>query len=199
MALTKTEIPNEILRAFQAGVDDILNENDAVRRRLQAAEVVGVRTFTLGLDEIQRARKPYNLIPAGWRILATDRDGLVVSADVAQSGNQTRVVSISTDPAGGDLAKSLKYVDELAAQMPQALTVSLLRIPGVLVDALVLAGQPGTEDVMVPIRAPDDSFELMRKYTVDEFFSRIASPPVDRLGEPSLLQRFLEFNEVQPR
>ena len=84
-------------------------------------------------------------------------------------------------------------MDRLAAEMPQTENVSLLRIPGVLVDALVLTGQPGSEDVMVPIRAPDDSFELMRKYTVDEFFSRIANSPADRIGEPSLLQRFLEF------
>ena len=56
MALTNTEIPNEILRAFQAGVDDILHDDDAVRRRLQAAEVVGVRTFTLGLTKFSVPR-----------------------------------------------------------------------------------------------------------------------------------------------
>ena len=40
MDLTTTDIQNEILRAFQAGVDDILHDDDAVCRRLQAAGIV---------------------------------------------------------------------------------------------------------------------------------------------------------------
>lgn len=195
MPVFRSQVPQEVLRAFHAGVDDFLEAEDPVREKLRQAEIIGIPTFSLKLDELVRESRPLNVIPTGWRVLAMDSDGaLLLSADIARHSDGVRFASISRDPRAADFATQLKRADELAPQPDERFDLTLLRIPGVLVEVFVLAPQDGSAAVIVPIRAPDETLRLMKRHTVEELVSTITKRQEPQL--PSLIERFRQFDKV---
>lgn len=201
MPVRTPQIPEEALAAFHAGLDSFLNPDDPIRSQLGGAELIGLPMYTIGLDEVLRGEQPYQVVPAGWRILASGPEGeLIISADVDRRQERTVLVSVSTDPSAGRLLTSLRETYERAQLIEDEWDLSFLRIPGVLVDAFALASQGGSPDYLVPVRAPDRTFEPLRRYTVEDFFERIAGrPSLDGRIMPSLADRFLEFDRLRPR
>jgi hypothetical protein len=102
----------------------------------------------------------------------------------AVNDKPVRLTSVSRDPAVGDLFRGL----EAARRSPdvqnkqQRYEVTVLSIPGVLVEAYWLQSQSGAPHLFVPVvagakrpdshaRQNENRLELFKTYPLDEFFA----------------------------
>lgn len=195
MPIPRSQLPDEVLGAFRDGVNSFLKKDNPLRKRLTDARLVGIPTFTLGLDELMNDARPLNVARIGWRLSAVGDDGLVLSADIAEREGQQRMVSLSQDPRAPNLEDLLRQMDNRLADPRQRADISLLRIPGVLVDALIVAPEDGGPATVIPISSPGDFFTPLEPLSVEIFLRRLREPDEDH-NMPSLLERFLAFDIV---
>ena len=189
MSVQLSKPTDEMMGAFRGGVARFLGPDDPMRIRFSDANVVGVRTVTLTLEDLEKRQERYAVRPTGWRVLAAQPDGSVVGGDIAEQGGQLRMVSFSRDPQLAKLLANLRAVQTLPAiQGDEKFDIVLLRIPGILVDAFLLTSQTGDREFLVPIRMPDNAMELMTAYQIAEFFGRLGP----------LTQLFRQFDRLEP-
>jgi hypothetical protein len=178
---------DETVQTFWSGVEGLLSPDDPLRARLREPNVIGIPTFSLQLQDILEGGEPYPVTPTGWRVITGTPETGLLAGDVLSKLEGLDLVSFSRDSRLANFLKQYRDVEELdRVKGAEHFSLSLLSIPGILVDAFILVS--GNTTLMVPIRAPVKELELMRPYSVQEFFAKVKP----------LAVRFQSFNEVRP-
>lgn len=185
MAL-KMPLPSDQAReALQAGAA-LFTDNEAELTRLLIAAPVGLRLLTMTLADVQMRK----LAPEsdGWRFLASNSAGDFISGEVSPTKQGLRLTSVSRDPKAAEPFYAAKQMEQYGKVKEKDFMVSVLRVPGILLEALWLESDIDHEVLIVPVLTPT-SDTLRRNIPTDvaQFFGTI---------EP-LVSRFLQFDNYR--
>jgi hypothetical protein len=184
MAITVPKPSEEAQRALEAGAALFTDDNLLARRLTQAP--VGLRLLTLTLDEAGALR--LGLQPAGWRFLASDGKGNVISGEVwATQNGQMKLNSVSRDPAAVAPLQVAEQIERLPDIQGRDFELNVLRIPGVLLEALLLKPKAGGDDLIVPVITPSPELRVSQVYGANDFLSSIQS----------LVARFRKLDDLE--
>jgi hypothetical protein len=187
MAIKMLEPSDEARRALVAGAPLFTNNDDALARLLAAAPI-GLPLFTVTLDDV--GAKQLKLEPAGWRFLASNAAGNFISGEVTPTKDgRLKLTSISRDPHAADPFYAAKQIEHVRRIEDGEFTMKVLRIPGILLEALLLESADGNERLVVPVTTPSRDLRLNIVHEVAEFLGTI---------EP-LVTRFRKFDELRPK
>jgi hypothetical protein len=151
MALQMPSPGDEYRQALQAGAA-LFTGNNANLSRLLAAAPIGLRLLTLTLDDIEQGKlKPQS---AGWRFLASNDDGVFISGEVSPTKQGLKLASVSRDPDAAKPFYVAKQLEDSIKVQGKNFTVSVLRIPGILLEALWLESETDQEVLIVPVTTP---------------------------------------------
>ena len=160
----------EILRAFQRGLPDLASPNNPALALLQAVQE-GQQIYTLGLQDILTGAGLGAAALAGWQFLAANADYSVAAHVNSALGDLGPAISsIANDP---EIAKVIAAITAAKA-MPlfdqQGSELRLLRIPGVLVEAVWLKPPQGDGEVY-PYLTLAKGLDAMRWYPAQDFLN----------------------------
>ena len=171
MAVSRPETPDEMWRAFVAGVDDFLGRDSPLAQgiRNRSLRMERLQVFTLALQDVLNGEGVRAAKAAGWRVV-TVGVGEVVASDVMEVPEK-RMTSLSRDPRLASMLRVVHGIDDLPeVQRGGDYELRLLRIPAVLVDALWLQSKTNAGDLIIPVLSAGRELITGRKYEVDEFF-----------------------------
>ncbi|MFN0103636.1 MAG: hypothetical protein ACKV2U_16285 [Bryobacteraceae bacterium] len=181
--------PNEMLEAFQKGIDTFLSSEDTRREELKSASPAGVAIYTLALPHVA-AGKWTGARAVGWRLVTGNEAGTEAGeqalADIATGERhpQPRMVSFYPQAQSAEFIKNFREILETdQLQSARGFGLRLLRIPALLTDAFWIRSPDGMNDTMVPILA--SATMKKRPYAPDEFL---------RALQP-LVKKFLAFDK----
>ena len=172
MAVIFEDPGDEARRAFFEGLQFLLPKDDPLRGPLRNATLRGIRMLTLTLDDLYRQDPLRSKEPSGWRFL-TSGDSVAALGDVRRSprSNAQELVSLSTDEkVVPQVIRSLRTIE--ARPEFDGHEVTLLRIPGILTEALWLH-KPGAADAIVPVLTRSPELTIEQSYTPAEFAQRV--------------------------
>jgi len=171
MALQMPQPGDEYRQALQAGAA-LFTDNDANLTRLLAAAPIGLHLLTLTLDDIERG----NLQPqsAGWRFLASNAEGVFISGEVSPTKKGLRLASVSRNRDSAKPFYVAKQMEDSIKVQGKNFTVSVLRIPGILLEALWLESETDHEVLIVPVTTPTkDTLRLRIPSDASEFLKSV--------------------------
>jgi hypothetical protein len=187
MAL-KMPVPTEEARQALRDGAALFTDNDDALARLLAAAPVGLRIFDLTLDDA--GAKQLKLEPAAWRFLASNEAGTFISGEVTRmKDGRLKLTSISRDPDSAKPFYVAKQIEHVRRVEDGKFTMAILRIPGILMEALLLESEDGAERLIVPVLTPARDVRLRIVHEAAEFLETIAP----------LVARFRKFDELRPK
>jgi hypothetical protein len=175
------DTPPEVRQAFVEGLEILLDPEDTGGDTLRKAPPPGVQIFTLTLDDLVKPNWQERVKRAGWLFLGTDANGRAVAGDVVRVSdkNTHELTSLSRDPVLNDAAEIFRRERQRDRGSKESFTMTLLRIPGILTEALWLrANDPNGTDRFVPILTSTPNLKAGEEYPVTVFL-----PEVQRLVE----------------
>lgn len=172
MALKMPLPGNEYRQALKAGAA-LFTDNDASLARLLAAAPVGLRLLSLTLADIEQGKLQPK--PDGWRFLATDEANVFISGEVSPTKRGgLRLVSVSRDPDAAKPFWVARQIQDSVKVQGKNFTVSVLRIPGILTEALWLQSETDDEVLIVPVFTPiADTLRLRIPTEAKQFLSTV--------------------------
>lgn len=187
MAITIPTPTEEARQALAAGAA-LFTDNDAALARLLTQAPLGLRILTLTLADA--GAKQLKLEPSGWRFLASNEAGSFISGEVtttAQGG--LKLTSVSRDPAAATPFYAAKQVEHVRRVEEGKFVMSVLRIPGLLLEALWLESEDGNDRLIVPVSTPSKDLQLNIVHAAIDFLNTIEN----------LVARFRKFDEYREK
>jgi hypothetical protein len=189
MALKMPTPTDEARRALAAGAA-LFTDNDDALARLLAAAPVGLRLFTLTLD--QASTNNLKTESDGWRFLASNAVGNFISGEVSRSKDgRWKLTSVSRDPKAAEPFYVAKQIEQHSRVQAKNFVISVLRIPGILLEALLLQSESDDETLLVPVVTPSKEMRVNIVHESAEFLNSI-QPAIARY------RKFDEFREKPP-
>jgi hypothetical protein len=168
MPITIPKPSEEAQRALKEGAA-LLTDDDLLARRLIQAPV-GLHLLTMTLSEI--GALPLRPREAGWRFLASDGKGSIISGEVSPTPKGPwRLNSVSRDPAAMAPLQTAEQIERLPDLQGRDFELSVLRVPGVLLEAIVLKPKGGGDDFIIPVLTPSIELRLSQMYGGGDFIS----------------------------
>ncbi|MCZ2075191.1 MAG: hypothetical protein HUU41_08570 [Bryobacteraceae bacterium] len=149
----------------------------------------GQQVFTLELQDIANGHGLGAAKPTSWRVLAGGETGPAVAASVTQprSGAAPKMTSLGRGAKVERAFRAAQEIERLPEVLERDYELSVLSIPGLLMEAFWLKPAEGGPELIVPFLTLSRHLESMRRYSAEEFF-RIVQP---------LAKKRLEFDDTQ--
>ena len=172
MPLIQHPASQELRSAISAGIADFLNTDDPLRDAF-ATTPIGLQIFTAGLNEIATGAGIQNAKPAGWRFLTGDLLDDAAAADVVQpsagAAPAPQMTSLSRDPLIAGAIRAIHEVETLPEVQAGVYELQVLRIPGLLIEALWLKSPDPNASLIVPVLTRARELQAMHPYPVADF------------------------------
>lgn len=174
MAVKRMDPPPEIREAFLKDITEFLGADSRIAQPIIEKSIdEALPVYTLTLEDILAQRLPSAAAPpAGWRLLIQEQ-GEVLASDVMnvpdedETGrNAPRMTALSRDRR---LAAVSRIRKRLEARGGGDYALKLMRIPGILVDAVWIASNSG--DRIVPVLSAAEDLKTGQEYEAAEFFA----------------------------
>jgi hypothetical protein len=183
MALENTAPPAEVLAALKSQIH-LFTPNDDDAARIGGAN--GIPVFTIGLSQAEGGMLREVATLSSWRFLTPEADqSLIAEVSVAKGDAPPKLASVSENRkmlAAMQIAS--KYMNDSSDQK-KGYTLRVLRIPGILLEALWL--HSANDDIVIPTYSKSPELEQGHEYRADEFLKTIQ--PV--------IARFRRFDELK--
>jgi hypothetical protein len=169
MILNTPKAPEGYSSALQKEVRQFID--DARTADLLSSAKVGLRIVSVSLDDLRKddALKPTRKSdkPAAWRFLAKNEGNMVAGEVSGASNGQPHLVNFSTDPrivTALQLLEGLSHFKELG---DATYDVSLVRVNGVLVEALYIHSP--NKQYAIPVLSASKQLRIGDLYEAGEF------------------------------
>jgi hypothetical protein len=160
----------EILQALKRGLPDLLAANDAVLALLQGVQE-GQQVYTLGLRDILNGAGIGAAALAGWQFLASNPNYSVAAQVFSALDDQVPALSsIANDPQIVKAVNAVNAAKALPLFEQPGTELRLLKIPGVLVEAVWLKPSQGDGEIAAYLTIAK-SIEAMRWYPAQDFLN----------------------------
>lgn len=159
--------PGNVTGALVPGLREFAPAGDPVLS-LPPEAWAPVKVFTLGIVDVLGESALASAKPAGWRFFAADGSAAVDIVEPADGG-RPRMISLLHDPTISTAIEAIGTIEGMAQWEGHDYELRLLRIPGILVEAVWLfsAEEP---DWLLPILRRAKALKTLWPYTVDEYF-----------------------------
>jgi len=180
MALDKLAPSAEVVAALRSQIKLFTPDDNDAATRLGAAG--GVPVYTIGLTQTNAATLEIAKLTS-WRFFSPNGDRtLTAEVSVARDDVAPKLVSVSHDGKADAVRIASKFD---SSDRTKGYTLRVLRIPGILLEALWL--HSANDDIVIPTYSKSPELEKERQYRADEFLKRIQ--PV--------ISRFLKFDQIK--
>jgi hypothetical protein len=180
------EAPAAFRQALRKGAP-VFTDHDGRMTELLSNAPLGLPLVTASLDEVNSRIPLVEHESNLWRFMARDPAGLVVFGEVSSSKGRPKLVRVSKDPRALVAFDATMGINERSEVQNDIYKLRLLRIAGVLVEALWLHSKTGKQDWFFPVLSASNDLRINHAYSPDEFFARVRA-----LG-----QRFRNFDKTR--
>jgi len=174
-------VPDRLTRlTLAAQLPGFLRPGDPLISAL--ANAPGQRVFTLTLPAIASDRRIADAAtPAGWRFLA-GAGAQTASAEVSEpiDGNPPKLRSVSRGPQIAHALQATRQSEALDRASETDFELRVLRVPGLLIEAIWLKQQGGDDDLIIPYLTPLPQADASRVLPVREFLEILRTSPAAR-------------------
>jgi len=172
MAIHLRPTPVESKLALTAGLADFLQPHERLRGELREGKL-GLPVLSLSLDEIAGGATLAGAHEVGWQFLAGGTEGNAMAALIAQleEGGPQALASVAS---GHEISLLLEAMDKANA-LDATFEPWLLKVPGILLEALWLKSTAGGEDLVLPFHTKSRQLLGKDTYTSAEFMGVIKS------------------------
>jgi len=189
MSVTIPPPSDEIRQALQDGLGSFLSSNDPLRMILTGALPGRIRApqmYALKLQDVAAGNVPQPTL-TGTRFLAVgpDGDGIVVNVTAPAPGRPPRIGPVQRGP---HVAKTLEALENVQPPgQSQDVQLSLLDIPGLLLESFWLKPDNGEDDWVVPYRTRI-KLKLQGPYKLADLIEELKPLAVRRLEQDDGLE-----------
>jgi hypothetical protein len=166
------EAPATFRQALREGAP-VFTDHDQRMAELLSSATVGFPLFTASLDDVKNGRKLMEEPPTTWRFMARDPAGAVIFGEVSNAKGPPKLVRVSKDPRSLLVLNAAADIDQRSDLPDDNYQLRLLRVAGVLVEALWLHSTTGKTDWFFPVLSASNELRINHAYSSDEFFARI--------------------------
>ena len=180
------EAPATFRQALREGAP-VFTDHEPRMAELLSSATVGLPLITASLDDLKEWQKLKEKPATTWRFMARDPAGPVIFGEVSSSKGEPKLVRVSKDP------RSLLVLNAIAdvrqrSELPDDYQLRLLRVSGVLVEALWLHSTTGKSDWFFPVLSASNELRINHVYSSDEFFAKLRD----------MSERFRQFDKTKP-
>ena len=118
---------------------------------LLSSATVGLPLFTASLDDVKNGQKPKEEPSTTWRFMARDPEGHVIFGEVSNLKGLPKLVRVSKDPRSLLVLNATADINQRSELPDDHYQLRLLRVSGVLVEALWLHSTTGKTDWFFPV------------------------------------------------
>jgi hypothetical protein len=175
MALNNPKAGAEFLEALVREAHVFTQRQDLIELLKRAT--IGIRVVTASLDDVNEQKSLRSALEGAkgsvWRFLAQAANGAYVAGDVsnARQPGGPKLISVALDPRIGAALRALEEIQKLEVIQQDDFELRLLRLAGILVEALWLDSKTGKPGYVVPVLSAPKELRLGHLYTVEEFLA----------------------------
>ncbi|MBL8290683.1 MAG: hypothetical protein JNN08_02540 [Bryobacterales bacterium] len=173
MPVNRPVPPPEVTAALLKGLREYTSPRDPLLS-LPPEAWLALKVFSLQIEDIIQKGGLAAAKPAGWRFLVDggEASGGPAAADVAEAatGGQPRMISLLRDPLITNAIQSVHIVERMEQWKSQEYELRVVRIPGILVEAVWLFSPVGEPDWVIPTLRRSRQIKRLWPYPTGEFF-----------------------------
>lgn len=159
-----------VLRAFELGLLDLAEANSPALALLKGV-LEGQQVYTMGLTDILMGKGIGAATLAGWQFTASDTQNFAAAQVSSLLNNQVPAISsLSSDRQIGKAIDAINAAKALPVFQEPGSELRVLKIPGVLVEAVWLKPAQGDGEVAAYLSLAK-GLELMRWYPAQDFLN----------------------------
>ena len=187
MSVVIPEAPAAFRQALREGAP-VFTDHERAMAELLSSATVGVPLFTASLDDVDKGQKPREEPSTTWRFMARGPAGPVIFGEVSNLKGRPKLVRVSKDPRSLLVLNATADIDERSELRDDNYELRLLRVSGVLVEALWLHSTTGKTDWFFPVLSASNELRINHAYSSDEFFAKLRD----------MSERFRQFDKTRP-
>lgn len=140
------------------------------------------QVFTVTVKDVVKSKDLSKAKAVGWRYLVAGGSGqesLAAEVYHDKAGKKHEFAEVNQGPF---VKGTFSAVKKLEKQVKGNYTVSLLRVPGLFVEAIWLKGKKKSDDLVVPIPPTHHDLKAGKRYSVAEFVEALTAAGKERLA-----------------
>ena len=185
MSVEIPEVPAAFRQALRKGAP-AFTDNERGMAELLSNAPLGLPVFTASLDEVESQSPALRQNSTTWRFIARNPAGPVIFGDVSRSNGDPKLVRVSKDPRSLVALNAAMEINGRRETQDDRYELSLLRIAGVLVEALWLHSTTQRRDLFFPVLSASNELRINHAYSPPEFFAKLRQ----------LSKRFRKFDKT---
>ena len=187
MKVDIAEAPATFRQALREGAP-VFTDHELRMADLLSSASVGLPLFTASLDDVEKGQKPKEGPSTTWRFMARDPVGPVIFGEVSNLKGEPKLVRVSKDPRSLLVLNATADIRQRAELPDDNYELRLLRVSGVLVEALWVHSTTGKTDWFFPVLSASNELRINHAYSPDEFFAKLRD----------MSERFRQFDKTKP-
>jgi len=180
------EAPASFRQALREGAP-VFTDHERGMAELLSSATVGLPLFTASLDDVKNGQKPKEEPSTTWRFMARDPEGHGIFGEVSNLRGLPKLVRVSKDPRSLLVLNATADINQRSELPDDHYQLRLLRVSGVLVEALWLHSTTGKTDWFFPVLSASNELRINHAYSSDEFFARLRD----------MSERFRQFEKTR--
>jgi hypothetical protein len=188
MSVEIPDAPDVFRQALRKGAP-VFTDNERSMTELLSNAPLALPVFTASLDEVESQTTQLRQNSTTWRFIARNPAGAIIFGDVSRSNGDPKLIRVSKDPRSLVALNAATEINERRETKDDIYELSLLRVAGVLVEALWLRSKTRKRDLFFPVLSASNELRINHAYSPTEFFAKLRD----------LSERFRSFDKTRDK